>query len=39
VIAMNLSGRIWPMLATLARIDMAASIALAAALSIWLAWH
>jgi len=36
---MTLSGRVLRMLATLARIDIAASIALAAALSIWLALH
>jgi hypothetical protein len=36
---MSLSGRIWPMLTTLVRIDIAAGIALTAALLIWLALH
>ena len=32
-------GRIWPMLTTLARIDIAASISIAATEFIWLALH
>jgi hypothetical protein len=36
---MAMSGRFWPMLATLVRIDMAIGIAITAALLIWLAGH
>jgi hypothetical protein len=36
---MAMSGRVWPMLATLVRIDMTVGIAIAAALLIWLAGH
>jgi hypothetical protein len=36
---MTLSGRLWALLATAARIDMAAGIAITVALLVWLAWH
>ncbi len=36
---MTLSGRFWKLLATLVRIDMAAGIAITAALLIFLALH
>jgi hypothetical protein len=36
--AMMLSDRLWRMLARLVRLDMAASIVLAAGLLLWLQW-
>jgi hypothetical protein len=36
---MTLSARVCFLLATLAPVDMAASVAIATALLLWLAWH
>jgi hypothetical protein len=36
---MTISPRFWRVLTLLARIDISASIAVAAALWLWLAWH
>jgi hypothetical protein len=34
-----MTGRIWPVLTTLARLDIAASVTIAATVFIWLALH